>query len=120
MRFVALSLGVLLLSAPAFAGERSKTDYTLAGAFAVLHWADWRQTSDAISQPDRYEEANPLLGKNPSQAELDRFMIVGALIVGGIAILLDDVNRTNFLIGMVIVKSIAVGHNYSIGLRFGF
>lgn len=111
------ALIMLALSASAHAELTStqKALYLSAQTATVL---DWSQTRTIAKNPDRFQEANPLIGKNPSAGKVDAFM--AARMVGNhfAAHYIPDDYRTPALIGMNAVYWGVVIHNHKLGVEF--
>lgn len=97
----------------------TKKDTAYHAASTILMAIDWRQTK-YIANDDRYYEINPILGKYPSQNEVDLYFAVSWMAKTGIAYVLPAKWRRGWQISMISISAICVGHNYSIGIRGEF
>ena len=85
-----------------------------AGAVLV---ADWLTTRDMTKRYNEgYYEMNPLLGRNPTTAQVNRHFAIGIPLTFLIAHYLDEY-RKPYLMGVTVIEAIIVGNNLSIGLR---
>lgn len=92
----------------------------MQAAYIAFHLLDWRQTRYIAKHPDEYHERNPLLGRSPDTAEVDRFFLLTGLIHYGIARGLAPEWRTGFQQITLSLKVGVVGNNYQLGVKFGF
>ena len=116
---------MLLIAAAGCTSEAHAADdftpaqkYLSAAALAVTV-LDWRQTSDIHRHAGMYE-MNPLLGRHPTQAEINRYFGLGMLATAAIVYYLPSKYRTAALTFYVVTETAVVGHNVSMGLRVGF
>lgn len=117
MRFALILCMLLILAAPARA-EWSGLDYTLAGTFLTLHLVDRAQTIRALE--DGGEELNPILGSNPTRAELDRFIFLTGAGVLWFAHWAGDEKRPYVLGLAAAIKAAVVYRHHSFGLEVHF
>jgi hypothetical protein len=97
-------------------------DKILFANFTLLKIIDVGQTNYALTK-NRFHEANPLYGEDPSSAELWAINAVGVGMLYYITTQLDLTERKYFLAGLNMVQLIVIGLNYSqpgIGFRFKF
>src|SRR5574343_401884 len=59
-----------------FAEGWGASDTTLSLVSAGLQFVDYRQTSEMVDHPDRYQEVNGILDEHPTQADVDVFFLV--------------------------------------------
>jgi hypothetical protein len=81
---------------------------------------DWAQTRDIHNHEGLYE-SNKILGKYPSDAEINRFFILELLgynLAG--EYLISKKYKSYFYGGMALMHTDAVLHNYSMGVKFKF
>jgi hypothetical protein len=98
------------------------TDKILFANFVLLKVIDVGQTNYALTK-NRFHEANPLYGRDPSNAELWAINMVGVGMLYYIVTQLDSSERKYFLVGLNLLQLTVVGLNYSqpgIGLRLEF
>lgn len=66
------------------AGDWTKEDVALEAVYATLHVADWAQTRYIAAHPERYWERNPILGRHPSDSEVNLYF--GATLLAHAAV----------------------------------
>jgi len=122
---VAAVLG--LLSGPA-AAEWTTADTAREVTYLGLHVADWGQTLD-IAENDDFYETNPVLGKQPSRGEVNRyFALTGLTHVAISAVLPNEATfmshdwnpRASWQYVSIAVEGSTVYRNYKIGIRIEF
>lgn len=94
--------------------DRSSWEWRALGAAIALTALDWQQTREFRARGD--EEGNPILGRHPSAAEVNRGVAVA--ILGGVAIwaLTEDRTARWFLLaGWIAVEAWAVNNNAKLG-----
>ena len=112
---------LLFCATPALADKPwDSVDKSLGAAVLVLHVADWAQTRYIAENPDRFYETNPLLGKHPSKAQVDRFFVLTGVAGYFLADWLEGDGRKFFLGGVAMAKLGVVIHNDSIGIKMEF
>jgi hypothetical protein len=111
-------LGLLLLFNPN-AEPMSKQDMYLEGAYMALHVADWGQTRDGAIRPEYYEK-NPIMGRNPSINEVDKYMLSTAILHAGITKSLPRKYRDKFQLVTIGVEIGVVKRNASLGVKVRF
>lgn len=109
---------LLCLPVLAHADPWSEGDIARQAAYTVLHALDYRQTSRLADYG--HGEANPVLGVYPSQGRIDRYFIGTLVLHYWIADKLPSKHRRTFQYITISVEAAAVGHNYSVGVRFNF
>lgn len=97
-----------------------KTDIVLESVFFAAHAVDWAQTNKIASNPDKWHEHNPILGKHPKVSEVNLVMGVMAVVQPVIAHILPSPYRKPWIIGSTLVKLSCVANNFSVGLGWGF
>jgi hypothetical protein len=92
-----------------------------AATSAVALANDWMTTRDLTQRyQEGYWEANPLLGRNPSQAGVDLHFALVIPLIYGVADLLDDDDRV-ILLKTITVTELVVGvNNLRLGLHWRF
>ncbi len=98
----------------------SKQDIVLETTWQVIHVLDWGTTLDSQSQPDKYSELNPILGRNPSRGAVNAYMGAGALLHIGVTHMLPPSCRPYWQGITIGVSSACVINNFSLGLRVRF
>lgn len=115
-----LLLVVLLL--PNFAqAEWTSVNTKKEATYIALHVIDWGQTRYIVEHPEKYKEASPVIGNNPTLGKVDSYFIKSGIIHIGIGYILPqgywrDLYQ-NISIG---VKAGVVGYNYSLGVKVSF
>ena len=97
-----------------------KTELAMEAGFLTLHGIDWAQSLKIARNPGEYHEHNPLLGKHPSEGNVNMVMGAWTVIQPVIAHLLPSNWRKGFIAASGLVKLGAVINNASIGLGWGF
>ena len=85
-------------------------------AYQALHGIDWLQTKEVARNPD-YVELNPIIGQNPTQAEVDRYFLVTGLLHAGVTCSLSKENREIWLNSSIMFQSIVVLSNIRKGVQ---
>lgn len=117
MRFIA---ALLLLPSLCNADDWDKYDYSLYGAYAVVTYADWRQTQYIAKHPESFQENNKKIGEHPSISTVNNYFWRKAALETSIAYILPGWYRKSFLGGMTIYEFQIVHHNKSAGIKFSF
>jgi hypothetical protein len=116
----------ILLTAPLMAGDPWSTqDKALECAFVAAMVVDYRQTSeihhwDHVCNASGYHyETNCVMGRYPKQATINRYFVVStALQIVVVHLLPSGKWRTMAQAFTLGIEAGAIGHNYSIGLKF--
>lgn len=111
-------LCALMLLTACSANPWTNTERTLFTLNAGCHLYDARQSEAALDEPHRFEEVNPLLGKNPSERTLYG-MKAGYLGLQYLAleyVMPDEYRAPYLLFGTALCLGVLV-HNYSEGAR---
>jgi len=66
------------------------------GAYLAVQATDWRQSRTIAAHPDRFQEANRVLGNHPSRAAVDRYFLAASLLHAGAVAALPDTYRARF------------------------
>ncbi len=101
------------------AKDWSTLDQSLLAAAGTLHIIDWAQTRTIAKNPDLYYERNPLLGRHPSTAEVNRHFALGLIVIPVLAHYFSDY-RTQILSTWLAVEVLCVGNNVHLGIRTTF
>jgi len=72
---ILLIILVVLLSGCSYGQKMDKQDLIFEGAYQACHWIDWHQTRN-LNYDGGYYELNPILGKYPTNSEVDRYFII--------------------------------------------
>jgi hypothetical protein len=115
--FALIGIAVLCLTGCA---TWSKTDLALEAGFLTLHGIDWAQTNKIASNPDKWHENNPILGKHPSHGDVNALMGATMVLQPLIAHLLPHPYRRAWIIGTTVVKVGCVANNLGVGIGWGF
>lgn len=116
MKALVFILSFWLCSAQAW----DTTDKVLFGSLVVLEVIDTAQTWQIHKHPEKYQEANPIYGKDPNMG-----LVIGvkSLLVGGTYFITKDMpsGDRKVLLGLLdAIQLTVVAHNYSVGVKFGF
>jgi len=95
-------------------------DYVLLGSFVASSFSDWRQTRNIARNPNKYDETNFLLGKNPSIGEVNTHFVLGLAGVTAVSVMLSSDNRKIWLGTITAIKMLSVIHNRNVGVSFAF
>jgi len=101
------------------AQRRTALDYGLAVGSTALIVADWSQALRIADNPDRWAEANPLVGRHPSEGRVNTMETL-YLLWNGAALLLPKTPRRIWYAAVTVVEAVAVAHNLAIGISIGF
>jgi hypothetical protein len=101
------------------AGDWSKADYKRQTANTVLHLADWGQTLAIVGSPN-HTERNPILGRNPTRGDVNRYMATTLAAHWLISNALKPTWRKRWQLTTMVIAVGYVGHNFSAGLRIEF
>lgn len=98
----------------------SATDFSLAGGFLTLLWVDASQTRSLARRNWKgFTEANPLLGRKPSEGQINTYSAAAALTTLGIAAALPPKARRWWLGGAVALQAFTVYHTTAqLGVSF--
>ena len=81
-------IAIIALCLPMLAHAWTDTQKALYLSAQVATVIDWAQTRHIAKNPDKFQEVNPLIGKNPSTNKVDAFMagrmVANHLIARGI------------------------------------
>lgn len=89
-------------------------------AALTLRAVDWQTTLDIAKNPDRYREANPILGDHPSVGRVNTFFIITTVIHPIISYYLPRDYRTAFQYISIGVSGTAATVNLWSGLKLQF
>ncbi len=87
-------------------------------AYYVTHLIDWGQTQEIARNPDYYER-NAILGRNPTEAEVNRYFILTGIGHHLIARWLDKY-RLPYQQATFFINFIAVTGNFTAGVKIKF
>ena len=79
--------------------------------------ADWIQTREIARNPNYYE-TNPLLGKYPSQNDVNKYFIASIAITNVVGELLPPKLGNYFYFSVAAVETVQVTKNMRIGVQF--
>lgn len=89
----------------------------LQKAITIFIIADWIQTRNIVEDP-ALEEANPILGANPSLEEVDRYFAICLIGNTLISYLLPQNLRTRWQVLSLRFQIETVNHNFNMGVKF--
>jgi hypothetical protein len=92
----------------------------LATSDFVLTGVDHLQTRYIVAHPDKYYETNSLLGKHPSDSQVNAYFPIYFGVKLGIAIALPNPYRMWWQLLMLGNDTYYVAHNASIGIGLMF
>ena len=115
----ALMLAILLIAWPVSARDWTGEDIGWGAAAAAVRLADWAQTRNIVRNPDRFREANPIIGEHPSRGRVDGSFVLGSALLFGLAHYLPEY-RKSILQWFVVLGGAAVARNARIGVRMRF
>lgn len=92
-------------------------------SYTALHIADWQQTrriAASAANGGPWIETNPILGPQPTQAEVNRYF--AATLIGHwiIAYSLPESWREPFQMGTIVLQASVVQRNYNLGISASF
>jgi len=89
----------------------------IASGFIVL---DWSQTLYIADHPDQFYETNSIMGKHPSRATVNVYMLTNLISHHTIARWLSPSSRKWFQYSTIAVEAYWIHHNIQIGIGFSF
>jgi hypothetical protein len=93
------------------------TDLELAGAFVTALWVDAAQTRSLARSGWRdFRESNPLLGRRPTEGQINTYTAVVAVTTLGVAAVLPRRARRWWLAGAAAVEGYTVAHTTRVGV----
>jgi hypothetical protein len=95
-------------------------DTAIQTAVTIFMAADWLQTRDISSNPDRFSETNNVLGPHPSLEEVDRYFatcLIGNAVIA--YVLPRDIRRWWQTVSLNMEMEF-VNHNYNLGIKMKF
>ncbi len=118
---------LLLLSSQAFADEWRDSDTYREIAFQTLNVIDWGQTRYTAKHPERFKENGAgaggsawLIGEHPSTTDVDRLMVMSAILHPVISYYLPHGWREAFQYVSIGMKLDATIGNASVGVKVSF
>lgn len=118
---------LLLLSSSAFADEWRDADTYREVAFQALNIVDWGQTRYTSKHPERFKENDAgvggsawLIGEHPSTTDVDRLMVMSAILHPIISYYLPHGWRETFQGVSIGLKLDATTGNATAGVKFEF
>ena len=97
-----------------------RTDSLLLGTALTTLAIDWGQTRDVARRPERYTEANPILGRHPRVSRVDRYFALSMAGTVGAAAVIPVSYRKWFLGGLTLLETAVIVDNHRMGLRVRF
>lgn len=101
-------------------GGWTKEDTYRQAAVVAVSAVDWMQTRKIARNPERYYELNPILGRHPSEAEVDLYFAASIAAHTAVSMALPPDWREVWQYLSIGFEYSVVAHNFSIGLGFGF
>ena len=111
---------LLLIFTAGFYTAKARADtnwFRVAANTAIT--ADWLQTRHIAASPD-YKENNKVLGKYPSDNDVNKYFIASLVLTNLIGELLPETQSNWFYATVAVVETAQVTLNYSIGIRMKF
>lgn len=115
---VALILALASFTARAQSNDWTNTDTAMQAAVTAALVIDWRQTRQAMANPQAYREMNPMIGH--SARAVNQYFAGSIIGSAALAYVLPRPWRERFQAGTLAVEIVAIGRNKSVGLRIGF
>lgn len=78
---------------------------------------DWQQTVDISKNPDKYSEANPILGEHPDEDKVNMYFAGCALTHALIAYMLPPEMSKVWQVTWIGIQSSVTEHNHDNGLK---
>lgn len=120
MKYLLTLLVLLILSSTSYATDVwTKKDTTYQAICLTLKAVDWLQTKEIARNPNYYE-LNPILGKYPSQNEVDLYFASTAIAHTIIAYYLPKKYRRIWQCVFIGIQAGCVGHNINAGINIHF
>ena len=113
-------LVIILVLIPSMAMSWDSKDTYYQSAVITALAADMAQTLHISKNPNKYYEINPLLGKHPSQDKVIGYFVGGMIAHTAIAMALPTDYRRIWQCVWIGVESLAIYHNYSVGVKLEF
>src|SRR4030042_1202336 len=118
---------ILLISTNAFGDEWRDEDTYREVAFQALNIVDWGQTRYTAKHPERFKENGAgaggsawLIGEHPSTTDVDRLMVISAILHPVISYYLPHGWREAFQYVSISMKLDATTGNARAGVKFEF
>lgn len=107
------------LTKPALADDWTTEDsYRQAGVYTVLA-LDWAQTRDIKNHP-KFSERNPILGKHPTDKQVNSYFLAVGLAHTAIAYNLPPTWRRGFQYATIAIQVVQIIKNKRSGVSFEF
>jgi hypothetical protein len=113
-------LVIILMLIPSVAMSWDTKDTYYQGAVIGTLLIDMAQTIKIADNPDKYYERNPLLGEHPSKEKVVGYFMGGIIAHTAIAMALPPNYRRIWQCVWIGVESLAIYHNYSVGVKLEF
>jgi len=114
---------LMFIATPSYADMRDWDTQTKVqyGILTALSFGDYVTTRNLLSRKDEgFYEANPLLGKHPSEGTLAAAFVASSLVNYYFMNLEDDRKRNTAFFGIMIIRGLVLHNNLSIGARLEF
>lgn len=108
---------------PKIADEKKQIIDAPEAGYLALHVADWGQTRNIAKNSGKWHETNPILGKHPSTADVDRYFALTGLGHVALSKMLEDspTLRAWFLGMTTAMEAGVVGRNqFKFGIKSTF
>jgi len=116
---IMIILGVLtlwMICTPAKA-EWTHDDTVRQSIFLGLKVIDGLQTHEIVKHPDKFKEANPFLPEHPTMGQVNRFILVGAIVPSLMAYWFEGDTRKGFQYGIILAQGAVDISNWKVGVR---
>ena len=113
-------LVIILVLIPSVAMSWDTQDTYYQGIVIGTLLTDMAQTLYIADNPDRFYEMNPLLGEHPSKEKVVGYFMGGIIAHTAIAMALPPKLRRIWQCVWIGVESLAIYHNYSVGVKLEF
>lgn len=94
----------------------TREDKILQCTQLTIHGIDWLQTREIVGN-DEFHETNPRLGEDPTEREVDKYMLFSTGLVVSVTHILPQSWRKYWLMFNIGLSSAKVEHNYNVGIR---
>jgi hypothetical protein len=117
-KFIVALLALFVSTAQA--AEWTQEQKTLAGIGLAALVIDYGQTRSIMAHPERWAEANPMLGEHPSTARLNTYFTLVPLVSYFALDAIPSRHRTTALKVMTSLQLACVGRNAYLGIHVKF
>lgn len=117
MKYLVIILLLILPSITHACKQWDSRNTQLEVSYQIVHFLDYLQTSEIVEN-DSYYELNPVLGKYPSQANVNQWFATMSVAHYAISCYLPDKIRVPWQGITLVSTGLLVYHNAHIGLIF--